>query len=437
MLFKGYRSSPPVARGILHDLAVYLRHQQNTTQLEATMRQARKILALSTLLLTLLTLPGCFPALKKKAQTPEDALSQVRFFYPAFRDDMETDSLIAATEKSIEYLNRLSPEKIFNYGAHRFTCRQVLESQKTFLKLISVNPGPDKLNRSIRKYFRVYRATGRVGNRKVLFTGYFEPLYHARLTPDETFKYPVYRKPADMLKIDLSLFSADLKGRTIIARIQGKKVLPYHSKYHIDKKKALKGRNLEIAWLKDPVDVAFLHIQGSGRLLLPEGKSIRAGYRASNGLPYRSIGRYMLDKGFLNKAEMSMQGIRRYLSEHPEVVDEVLNHNPSYVFFRVLETEPVGNIGVPLTPGRSVALDYRLFPKGALAFVSCDKPVLDDKGRIIKWIKFSRFVLNQDTGGAIRGAGRADLFWGSGPYAEAAAGHMKHEGELYILIKKP
>ena len=132
-----------------------------------------------------------------------------------------------------------------------------------------------------------------------------------------------------------------------------------------------------------------------------------------------------------------MQGIRRYLSEHPEVVDEVLNHNPSYVFFRVLDSEPVGNIGVPLTPGRSVALDYRLFPKGALAFVSCRKPVVDDKGRIIKWIKFSRFVLNQDTGGAIRGAGRADLFWGSGLYAETAAGHMKHEGELFILIKKP
>jgi membrane-bound lytic murein transglycosylase A len=131
------------------------------------------ILALSTLLLTLLTLPGCFPALKKKARAPEEALSQVRFFYPAFRDDMETDSLITATERSIAYLNRLSPEKIFHYGAHRFTCRQVLESQKTFLKLISDNPGPDKLNRSMRKHFRVYRATGRVGNRKVLFTGYF------------------------------------------------------------------------------------------------------------------------------------------------------------------------------------------------------------------------------------------------------------------------
>ncbi|MCP4666817.1 MAG: murein transglycosylase [Deltaproteobacteria bacterium] len=401
------------------------------------MKHVKKIAALYTLLLILLTLPGCFPPLKNKALAPEEALSRMRFFYPAFRDDMDTDSLMTATEKSIAYLNRISPEKIFHYGAHRFTSRQVLESQQMFLKLISDNPGPDKLNRRIRKHFRVYRATGRVGNKKVLFTGYFEPLYHGSRTRDETFKYPLYGKPADMLKIDLSLFRADLKGKSIIARIEDKKVLPYYSKYHIDGKKALKGRNLEIAWLKDPLDVAFLHIQGSGRLLLPDGKSIRVGYRSSNGRPYRSIGRYMLDRGFLNKAEMSMQSIRRYLTDHPEIVDEVLNHNPSYVFFRVLESEPVGNIGVPLTPGRSVALDYRLFPKGALAFVSCRKPIVDNQGRITTWIKFSRFVLNQDTGGAIRGAGRADLFWGSGPYAEVAAGHMRHEGELYILIKKP
>ena len=131
-----------------------------------------------------------------------------------------------------------------------------------------------------------------------------------------------------------------------------------------------------------------------------------------------------------------MQAIRRYLSEHPEVSNEVLNCNPSYVFFRMLESEPLGNINVPLVPGRSLALDARLFPKGALAFVSCQKPTVDDEYRITEWNKFSRFVLNQDTGGAIKGAGRADLFWGSGPYAEAAAGHMKHEGDLYLLIGK-
>jgi membrane-bound lytic murein transglycosylase A len=131
-----------------------------------------------------------------------------------------------------------------------------------------------------------------------------------------------------------------------------------------------------------------------------------------------------------------MQSIRKFLTTHPALVKEILNYNPSYVFFRTLEDGPLGNIGVPLTPGRSIALDSKLFPKGALGFISSQKPVVDETGAITEWSKFSRFVINQDTGGAIRGAGRADVFWGSGPYAEIAAGHMKHEGELYLLIKK-
>ena len=132
-----------------------------------------------------------------------------------------------------------------------------------------------------------------------------------------------------------------------------------------------------------------------------------------------------------------MQSIRGFLATHPSLVQDILNYNPSYVFFRVLEKGPLGNIGVPLTPGRSIALDSRLFPKGALAFISCQKPTINNNGTITGWKAFSRFVLNQDTGGAIRGAGRADIFWGNGQYAEIAAGHMKHEGELYLLMKKP
>jgi membrane-bound lytic murein transglycosylase A len=170
---------------------------------------------------------------------------------------------------------------------------------------------------------------------------------------------------------------------------------------------------------------------------LPDGTTISVGYDASNGRPYRSIGRYMLDEGLMTREEMSMQAIRKYLFEHPEILDEVLNHNPSYVFFDIREKGPLGNINVVLTPGRSIALDSRLFPKGALGFISCKKPVLDSEGKIIEWIDFSRFVVNQDTGGAIRGAGRVDLFWGSGDYAQLSAGNMKHEGDLFILIKKP
>lgn len=379
---------------------------------------------------------GCYPTLKKEASRPEEALFPVHFFYPTFQDDMDLESLKMAIKRNIVYLNRIEQETIFQYGPHRFTCKQVRESQETFLRLITENQDWGQLSREIRRNFQVYRAAGRAGNNKVLFTGYFEPVLDARLAPDDTFKNPLYGKPDDLVKIDLSLFNKKFEGESIIARIDGNKVLPYYSRHQIEIEKVLDGRGLEIAWVSDPLDSAFLHIQGSGKLRLQDGNTISVGYQASNGRPYQSIGKYMLDKGFLTKEEISMQAIRKYLSEHPEVREEVLDWNPSYVFFRKLEGDPLGNINVPLVPGRSLALDPRVFPKGALAFILCEKPDVDDGGKITGWKKFSRFVLNQDTGGAIKGAGRADLFWGSGPYAEVAAGHLKHEGKLYILIKK-
>jgi len=399
--------------------------------------RALKYLLIFTLLINTISFLGCYPALKKKAQRPEEALIPVRFFYPDFLDDMDLDSLAQAINRNLEYLNRLDPEYLFSYGPHQYTCRQVRESQEALLRLIAKGPDAKALNKKIRKDFLIYRAAGRVGNKRVLFTGYFEPIFEGRLQPDDTFKYPLYRKPDDLLTIDLSLFNTSFGGRRIIARIDGNEVLPYYSREQIEAEKVLEGENLEIAWLKDPLDVAFLHIQGSGRLQLPEEKMISVGYKASNGRPYKSIGRLMLEKGFLSREEMSMQSIRKYLSTHPEMMEEVLNHNQSYVFFRVIENGPFGNIDVPLTPGRSVALNARLFPKGALCYISCQKPVVNSSGEIVSWTNFSRFIINQDTGGAIRGSGRADIFWGSDHFAELAAGHMKHEGELYILIKKP
>lgn len=388
------------------------------------------------LLMLFLTLFACRPAIKKETRIYVETLEPVNVFYPGFNDDMDWESLISALEKNMGYLNKLDPESLFHYGPHTFTCRQVKESQAAFLSLVMENPSPERLDKAIRENFMVYRATGHNGDDQVLFTGYFEPLYEAGLTPDETFKYPLYKKPENLITADLSLFKKDLKGRKITGRIEGKRFLPYYSRKEIEAG-ALSEKNLELAWLKSPVDAAFLHIQGSGRLLLKEGGALNVGYSTSNGRSYQSIGRYMLDKGLLTREEMSMQSIRQYLSEHPEAVREILNHNPSYIFFRPLKTGPVGNIGVPLTPGRSLALDSTRFPKGALAFISCQKPALNSTGEITGWHGFSRFVVNQDTGSAIKGPGRADIFWGNGPYAETVAGHLKHEGALYILIKKP
>jgi membrane-bound lytic murein transglycosylase A len=399
--------------------------------------RALKYLLIFILLINTISFLGCYPALKEEAQRPEEALIPVRFFRPDFHDDMDLDSLSQAIYRNLEYLDRLDPEYLFSYGPHQYTARQVSESQEALLRLLAQGPDAKELNKKIRKDFLIYRAAGRVGNKRVLFTGYFEPIYEGRLQADDTFKYPLYRKPDDLLTIDLSLFNTNFGDRRIIARFDGNEVLPYYSREQIDVEKVLEGENLEIVWLKDPLDVAFLHIQGSGRLQLSAEEMMSVGYKASNGRPYKSIGRFMLEKEFLTREEMSMQSIRRYLSRHPEMMEEVLNQNQSYVFFRVAENGPFGSINVPLTPGRSVALNARLFPKGALCYISCQKPIINSSGEIVSWTNFSRFILNQDTGGAIRGSGRADIFWGSDQFAELAAGHMKHEGELYILIKKP
>jgi membrane-bound lytic murein transglycosylase A len=387
--------------------------------------------------LTLVVLCSCHPALREEARRPAEALVPVRFFLPEFGDDLDPVSLELALKRNLEYFSTIPADRAMEYGPDAYTCREVTESQKAFLSMISQGLAPEELNRRVKREFKVYRAAGRARNRKVLFTGYFEPVFEARLQPDETFRFPIYRKPDDLIKIDLSAFSEEFGGKSVVARIEGKKVIPYYSRRQIVVGKALEGRNLEIAWLKDPVDVAFLQIQGSGRLELGEGKAISVGYAGKNGHPYHSMGRYLVDRGLLKKEDVSMQSIRAYLEEHPEVVDEVLNDNPSYVFFRSLGDGPVlGNLNTPITPGRTVALDSRLFPPGALGFIQCRKPVVNAQGEVTGWKDFARFVVNQDTGGAIRGAGRADLFWGRGPYAEVAAGRMNHEGDLYILIKK-
>lgn len=402
------------------------------------LKKVIKNLAYIVLILCLLSPSGCLKILKKEITSPEKTLVRVKYIYPEFTDDMDLDSLVLAVNRNLEYLNSLDPDHVFTYGPEKFTCSQVRKSQEAFLELILSAPDARTLRRELKRNFILYRAAGNEGNRKVLFTGYYEPVFDASLKEEGPFKYPIYSMPDDLIKIELSLFNKKFKGDTIIARVENNNVLPYYSRKEIEDEKALKGKCLEIAWLKDPLDVAFLQIQGSGRLRLEGGETIPVGYMAANGRPYSSIGRYMIDKGYLSSEEMSMQAIRSYLAAHPELVNDVLNYNASYVFFRVLDKDsPLGNIQVPLTGGRSIATDSSLFPKGALGFISCEKPVINNQGKIEGWTGFSRFIVNQDTGGAIKGAGRADIFWGNGQYAEVAAGHMRHEGELYILIKKP
>jgi membrane-bound lytic murein transglycosylase A len=253
----------------------------------------------------------------------------------------------------------------------------------------------------------------------------------------DEYQFPIYAQPDDLIAIDLSRFNEKYAGEKIIGRYADQTVVPYFERSEIDTEGALEGRAEVLAWVEDPVDVFFLQIQGSGKVYLDNGEVINVHYQTTNGQPYRSIGKLLIDDGKISAEEMSMQKIREYLHAHPDEMEAVLNHNPSYVFFKIEPDGPLGNINVKLTPGRSIALDRYLFPPAALAFIQTQKPVIDASGQIHSWQPFARFALNQDTGGAIRGPGRADLFWGNGPYAEIAAGHMKHTGELFFLVLDP
>ena len=381
-------------------------------------------------------LAGCPVPIKK---IPEE-LALVRksiFSYPNFSDDLAFDGLEHSILKSIEYLQKVPADRIYQLGPDRIDAAHLMKSLQYFLDFIRTNPSNRELKKFIRSHYTVYQSIGRDQKGEVLFTGYYEPHLSGRLTPDEEFRFPIYALPDDILKIDLSAFGDKYKGVTIVGRYTGETVVPYYDRREIDEEDVLMGKAEPLAWLQDPVDLFFLQIQGSGKVFLDTGEVINVHYHGSNGRPYRSIGTLLIEEQKIPKEEMSMQKIRAYLNDHPDEMATVFNYNPSYVFFKLESEGPLGYISVLLTPGRSIALDRRIFPPAALAFIQTEKPVVDSSGQIDSWTDFSRFVLNQDTGGAIRGPGRADLFWGNGPYAEIAAGHLAHTGKLYFLVLKP
>ncbi len=367
---------------------------------------------------------------------PEESMEPISWRKAALpADDMELKDLASAARQSLDYYQKIPAETKFIFGPDRLTALDMTITLQNFLLIIENDSltAEQKLHR-IREDFLVYRATGSDGSGKVLFTGYYEPTLSCRITPDNTFRYPLYRRPDDIIEIDLAQFGNGLPKTRIFGRLDGKKIVPYYSREDIDQKKMLAGKGLEILWCSDLVDIYNLQVQGSGKVDLGDGNILSVLYDGQNGKPYRSIGKYLVDTGVMTKDKVSMQAIREYLRSNPDKRADVLNQNQSYVFFR-LDTGPsLGNIGVALTPGRSIATDNRLFPKGALAFISSQKPVIEN-GVIKGWVPFTRFVVNQDTGGAIKGSGRVDLFYGQGSSAELAAGNLQHEGELYFLVR--
>jgi membrane-bound lytic murein transglycosylase A len=333
---------------------------------------------------------------------------------PVLTDDLDRESLHTALRRSVSYLEKLPPDRIVGEQPRRFTAGEVLDSLLAFEKSLDSWDCRECWVRDFNTRFDLIPSSGDGELGTVLFTGYYQSVIEGSLAPTPEYAYPIYGMPADLIG----------------------NLVPYYSRREIDELGSLRGRGYEIAWVKNPIDLFFLHIQGSGILQLEDGRRLLVGYAGANGRPYRSIGRLLIDRGKIPQEEMSMQRLRRYLIDYPDEQNEIFSYNESYVFFRFSQAGPLGNIEVPLTPGRSVATDARLFPKGALAFIVTERPVLDAAGQLVGWQPFSRFVLNQDTGGAIRGPQRADLYFGTGLEAEAGAGYMNRPGKLYFLSLK-
>ena len=283
------------------------------------------------------------------------------------------------------------------------------------------------------KWFRPLAAHAEGGDGEGLFTGYYEPLLEGSRKKTERYNIPLYSRPPDLVSVDLGAFREDLKGRRIAGRVEDGALVPYADRQEIEQG-ALAGRGLELVWVDDPIDAFFLQIQGSGRVRLAEGGEMRVGYAGENGHPYFAIGRELVNRGALRKDEVSMQSIRRWLEEHPAEAPGVLATNASYIFFREIEGEgPLGAEGVALTPERSLAVDRKHWPLGVPLWLDTAAPAAQEG---VPDRPLRRLVIAQDTGGAIRGPIRGDVFWGAGDEAAEIAGRMKHPGKLWVLLPK-
>lgn len=357
--------------------------------------------------------------------------------FPNFEDMGGFEKLDESITQSLSYLRKLPPERTIAFGPDRYTVAHLIRSLGDFRRLIQSSPSDGELNRIIRNRYRVYRAAGSNPANEVLFTGYYEPLLEGSRKASAQFPVPIHGRPADLVEIDLSLFAPDLAGRRIQGRYTNGSVLPYPTRGEIRQLDDFNTLAPPVAWLKDEVDLLTLQIQGSGKVRFEDGNVQRIQFDSSNGRPYRSIGRRLIDQGRIAAQDMSMPAIRSYLQQHPDQLADILDQNPRYIFFKKADGGPRGALGVPLTPMRSLAVDQGLFPSAALAFFSTRFPHVNDQGVIEHWESFSSFALAQDAGSAIKGPGRVDLFVGAGPKSEAAAGHLKHPGRLHFLVLRP
>jgi membrane-bound lytic murein transglycosylase A len=334
---------------------------------------------------------------------------------PALVDTGDYASLREAIIQSLVWLTRRPPGSAFALGARRVTASEQARALERVLEFLADDPAPEVLEAFLLEEFDVMRSVGG-GDGTMLVTGYHEVTIDAALQRSAEYRVPILAPPANAA------------GRSAARAL-------YPTRAEIEAGR-LAGRAGPLAWARNPVDVFFMEVEGSGTLRLDDGRELRVGYAGTNGRPYRSIARLLIDEGRIDREAMTMRALREWLMANPDQLTRVLHHNPSYVFFGQRAGPPVGSLGVQLTPGRSIATDPRIFPAGSLAFLLSQRP-RHTAGGDVEWSPVSRFVLSQDAGGVIRGPGRVDVFWGRGPAADLAASEMKEPGELYVLVPKP
>ena len=353
-------------------------------------------------------------------------LKQVSFDdLPDWGADRHSDAL-PVLAKSCGALLKLAPETKVGGGEAEQTAGAWSAACRALPSVPKNDPGAARA--FFERWFTPYRAANH-GDTTGLFTGYYEPLLRGARQRGGRFTIPLYFRPPDLVTVDLGRFHQALKGERVAGKVVEGRLVPYASRADIDAG-ALAGRRLELLWVDDAVDAFFLHIQGSGRVRLQDGTTIRVGYAGANGRPYTSIGRVLVQRGEITLEEASMPTIRAWLAANPERGRDIMAQNASYVFFRKLDGDgSLGAQGVELTAGRSLAVDRRFVPLGTPIWLDTTDPLAPKNA-------LRRLMIAQDTGGAIRGPVRGDFFWGHGNRAAAAAGVMRQRGGYFLLLPR-
>lgn len=360
--------------------------------------------------------------------------------YPDFAETFKSKKdLIKAAQKALVSFKEYKGPKYVRIADRDYGPGLLADSLEEIVRLSKTTMTAEAFNAAIRENFDVFQSVGLDGAGRVVFSSYYQPQLSASRKKTETHKFPLYRRPADMVEVDLAALG---KGSdVVIGRVdKDKRVVPYFTRSDIDVRKQLAGKGLEIAWLKDKFDALDIHIQGSGILKFPDGKEMLAKFAATNAQPFQAVGLTLVKAGVFAKDEINREKLRQYLKEHPEGADWILASNPRYTFFDLVslpgDGEPFGALQQSLVPSRSIACDPAAIPLGAVTFFTTVSPQTDKDGKLLGQFPNSRFAVCMDTGGAIKSPGRIDIYVGHGKQAAAMAPLQWNDGKLWVLIKK-